>query len=135
MTDSSARVIMIDRTFDFRSSAGTTTTNCCSDDRTTKCPGGTSQGQLWIQDTCDSGTWVSCTYNNAPRTPIDVKSNKSLVGVGTKGIIMGKGLRLRGGVSNIIIQNIHFTVSKRLEERKRTTFIPILTVSDTLNRN
>uniref|UniRef100_A0A8H7N7A4 pectin lyase n=1 Tax=Bionectria ochroleuca TaxID=29856 RepID=A0A8H7N7A4_BIOOC len=109
LTDSSARVIMIDRTFDFRSSAGTTTTNCCSDDRTTKCPGGTSQGQLWIQDTCDSGTWVSCTYNNAPRTPIDVKSNKSLVGVGTKGIIMGKGLRLRGGVSNIIIQNIHFT--------------------------
>ncbi|KAF4965139.1 hypothetical protein FSARC_7006 [Fusarium sarcochroum] len=109
LTDSSARVIMIDRTFDFLNSAGTTNGRCCSDDRTTKCPGGSSKGQLWIQDTCDSGTWESCTYYNAPKTPIDVKSNKSLVGVGTKGVIRGKGLRLRGGVSNIIIQNIHFT--------------------------
>lgn len=112
LTDSTARVIMINRTFDFLSSAGTTTTNCCSDNTTTKCPNGSSQGQLWIQDTCSSGTWVSCTYYNAPKTPIDVKSNKSIVGVGTSGVIRGKGLRLRGGVSNIIIQNIHFTVSK-----------------------
>ena len=111
LTDSSARVIMIDRTFDFLQTEGSTTTRCCSDNRTTKCPGGTSKGQLWIADTCDSGagTWESCTYWNAPRNPIDVKSNKSLVGVGTKGIIRGKALRLRGGVSNIIIQNIHLT--------------------------
>ncbi|KAL6922660.1 hypothetical protein ACHAPO_008558 [Fusarium lateritium] len=111
LTDSSPRVIMIDRTFDFLSSGGTTTTRCCSDNRTTKCPGGSSKGQLWIQDTCDaaSGTWEACTYYNSPRTPIDVKSNKSIVGVGTKGVIRGKGLRLRGSVSNIIIQNIHFT--------------------------
>ncbi|KAM0344931.1 hypothetical protein ACHAPU_007065 [Fusarium lateritium] len=111
LTDSSPRVIMIDRTFDFLSSGGTTTARCCSDNRTTKCPGGSSKGQLWIQDTCDaaSGTWEACTYYNSPKTPIDVKSNKSIVGVGTKGVIRGKGLRLRGGVSNIIIQNIHFT--------------------------
>ncbi|CAI4217926.1 unnamed protein product [Parascedosporium putredinis] len=88
---------------------GSTTTNCCSDNRTTKCPGGSSAGQLWIQSTCDSGTWQSCTYWNAPRTPLKVASNKSIVGVGTKGVIRGKGLRLNGGVSNVIIQNIHIT--------------------------
>ncbi|RGP61400.1 pectate lyase [Fusarium sporotrichioides] len=111
LTDSVPRVIMIDRTFDFLSAEGTTSARCCSDNRTTKCPGGSSKGQLWIQDTCEaaSGTWEACTYYNSPRTPIDVKSNKSIIGVGSKGIIRGKGLRMRGSVSNIIIQNIHFT--------------------------
>jgi pectate lyase len=111
LSDSTPRVIMLDRTFDFLQTEGSTTTNCCSDDRTTKCPGGTSQGQLWIQTTCDGGSWQSCTYWNAPRTPLKVASNKSIVGVGTKGVIRGKGLRLTGGVSNVIIQNIHITVS------------------------
>ncbi|KAF2018283.1 polysaccharide lyase family 1 protein [Aaosphaeria arxii CBS 175.79] len=109
LTDSSPRVIMLDRTFDFLQTEGSTTAQCCSDNRTTKCPGGTSAGQLWIGDTCDSGTWQTCTYWNAPRKPIDVKSNKSIVGVGSKGVIRGKGLRFSGGVSNIIVQNIHFT--------------------------
>lgn len=109
--DSTARVIMLDRTFDFVQTEGSTTAQCCSDNRTSKCPGGTSQGQLSIQATCDSGTWQSCTYWNAPRTPLKVASNKSIVGVGTRGVIRGKGLRLNGGVSNVIIQNIHFTVS------------------------
>ncbi|KAI8166511.1 putative pectin lyase F-1 [Colletotrichum sp. SAR 10_70] len=96
LTDSTPRVIMINRTWDFRNTEGTTSTQCCSDNRTTKCPGGTSAGQAWIQDTCDaaSGTWVSCTYDNAARTPIDVGSNKSIVGVGTSGVIIGKGLRV-----------------------------------------
>ncbi|KAI8211253.1 putative pectin lyase E [Colletotrichum sp. SAR 10_76] len=111
LTDSTPRVIMINRTWDFRNTEGTTSTQCCSDNRTTKCPGGTSAGQAWIQDTCDaaSGTWVSCTYDNAARTPIDVGSNKSIVGVGTSGVIIGKGLRVRGGNSNVIIQNVHIT--------------------------
>ncbi|KAK7428396.1 hypothetical protein QQZ08_005015 [Neonectria magnoliae] len=79
------------------------------DDRTTKCPGGTSKGQPFIQTTCTSGTWENCTYWNAPRAPLKVGSNKSIVGVGTKGVLRGKGLRLNGGVSNVIIQNIHIT--------------------------
>lgn len=111
LTDSTPRVIMLDRTFDFLNSEGTTSGQCCSDDATTKCPKGTSKGQLWISDTCDNGSWESCTYYNAPRKAIDVASNKSLVGVGSKGVIRGKGLRLRGGASNVIIQNIHITVS------------------------
>lgn len=101
---------MLDHTFDFRNTEGQTSDQCCSDARTTVCPGGTSAGQLWIQDTCDSpNTWVDCTYDNAARSPIDVKSNKSLVGVGDSAVIAGKGLRLREDASNVIIQNIHFT--------------------------
>lgn len=36
-------------------------------------------------------------------------SNKSIVGVGSTGVIRGKGLRLVNGVSNVIIQNVHIT--------------------------
>ncbi|KAL5355921.1 pectin lyase fold/virulence factor [Aspergillus floccosus] len=48
-----------------------------------------------------------CTYDNAARTPLDVGSNKSIVGVGSKGVLKGKGLRVWGGKSNVIIQNIY----------------------------
>ncbi|KAK1965593.1 pectate lyase [Colletotrichum sublineola] len=111
LTDSTPRTIMIDRTWDFRNTEGKTNGRCCSDNRTTKCPGGTSKGQAWIQDTCDaaSGTWIDCTYDNAAKNPIDINSNKSIVGVGSKGVIIGKGFRVRDGKSNVIIQNIHIT--------------------------
>ena len=51
---------------------------------------------------------VSVTYDSAAITPINVKSNKSIVGEGTKGVIRGKGLRFAGS-ENIIVQNIHIT--------------------------
>ncbi|RWA03458.1 hypothetical protein EKO27_g11643, partial [Xylaria grammica] len=108
LTDSTARTIVIDRTWDFTGTEGTTTGNCCST-RTSTCVGGTSAGQLTIADTCDDGTIVSCTYDNAARSPIDVGSNKSIVGKGSSGVLKGKGLRVRGGNSNVIIQNIHIT--------------------------
>ncbi|KAI0405525.1 pectin lyase-like protein [Xylaria palmicola] len=108
LTDSTARTIMIDRTWDFTGSEGTTTGNCCST-RTTTCSGGTSKGQLTIAATCSDGTAVSCTWDTAGYQPIDVGSNKSIVGVGSKGVIKGKGLRVRGGNKNVIIQNIHIT--------------------------
>ena len=60
-------------------------------------------------DTCEAA-WVDCTYTNAAREPIDVGSNKSIVGVGSSGVLQGRGLRLTGGVTNVIIQNIHITV-------------------------
>ncbi|KAM0330794.1 hypothetical protein ACHAQA_003748 [Verticillium albo-atrum] len=105
LTDDQARVIMLDRTFDFLESEGKTSGQCC---RLTTCSNG-NKPQSYIGDTCDGGTWEPCTYWNAPRKVIDIKGNKSIVGVGSKGIIRGKGLRLRGGTSNVIIQNIHFT--------------------------
>ncbi|KAF9890107.1 hypothetical protein FE257_006268 [Aspergillus nanangensis] len=108
ITDSTPRVILINRTWDFAGSEGTTTGQCCST-RTTTCSGGSSAGQASIQTTCDDGTWVSCTYDNAAKSPLDVGSNKSIVGVGSSGVLKGKGLRIRGGNSNVIIQNIHIT--------------------------
>ncbi|KAL4819537.1 pectin lyase fold/virulence factor [Aspergillus spinulosporus] len=108
ITDDTPRVILIDREWSFIGTEGTTSTQCCST-RTTTCEGGTSAGQAWIGDACDDGTWVSCTYDNAGTSPLDVGSNKSIVGVGSAGVIRGKGLRIRGGASNVIIQNIHLT--------------------------
>ncbi|KAF7125593.1 hypothetical protein CNMCM5793_001832 [Aspergillus hiratsukae] len=109
ITDDTPRVILIDRTWDFTGTEGTTSGKCCSMPSTTVCSGGTSKGQAWIQDQCDGGSWVSCKYDNAARTPLDVGSNKSIVGVGDKGVIKGKGLRVRNGNKNVIIQNIHIT--------------------------
>ncbi|KAL4862287.1 hypothetical protein BDV12DRAFT_203192 [Aspergillus spectabilis] len=108
ITDNTPRTILINRTWDFAGSEGTTTGQCCST-RTTTCSGGTSAGQASIQDTCTDGTWITCTYDNAARSPLDVGSNKSIVGVGSAGVLKGKGLRVRGGNKNIIIQNIHIT--------------------------
>ncbi|KAJ0420960.1 pectin lyase fold/virulence factor [Aspergillus carlsbadensis] len=108
ITDSTPRTILIDREWSFLDTEGSTTTQCCST-RTTTCEGGTSAGQASIQDTCSDGTWVPCTYDNAPKSPLDVGSNKSIVGVGSAGVLRGKGLRLRDGASNVIIQNIHIT--------------------------
>ncbi|OJI98919.1 hypothetical protein ASPVEDRAFT_80550 [Aspergillus versicolor CBS 583.65] len=107
ITDDTARTILIDREWNFIGTEGETTGQCCST-ATTTCEGGTSAGQASIQDTCD-GTWIECTYDNAGPSPLDVGSNKSIVGVGDAGVIRGKGLRIRGGASNVIIQNIHIT--------------------------
>ncbi|KAI0154660.1 pectin lyase-like protein [Xylariaceae sp. FL1272] len=108
LTDSTARTIVIDREWSYIGSEGTTTGTCCSTSTTT-CEGGTSAGQLTIATSCSSGTQVSCTYDTAGISPIDVGSNKSILGVGSAGVIEGKGLRVRAGNSNVIIQNVHIT--------------------------
>lgn len=52
---------------------------------------------------------ISVTYDKAGVAGINVGSNKSIVGVGSKGVIRGKGLRMANGAKNVIIQNIHIT--------------------------
>ena len=44
------------------------------------------------------------TYYKAAKTPIKVGSNKTILGIGNKGIIKGKGLSFAG--KNVIVQNI-----------------------------
>ncbi|KAH6885712.1 putative pectin lyase A [Thelonectria olida] len=109
LTDDTARVIILQQTFDFTSSEGTTTATGCA-------PWGTGSAcqkainkDSWCDNYQSSATKVSVTYDNAGILGIQVKSNKSIVGVGSKGIIKGKGLRIVSGASNIIIQNIHIT--------------------------
>lgn len=74
-------------------------------------PWGTSSAcQLAINanNWCDASyPKVSVTYDKAGTVGIDVASRKTIIGVGSSGVIKGKGLRLITGVSNVIIQNIH----------------------------
>jgi pectin lyase len=107
--DSQPRVIMLDRTFDFTGTEGTATETGCA-------PWGTGSG---CQTSLNKNNWCTNYQPNAPKVTvkydkagilgITVKSNKSLIGVGSKGIIKGKGIRMVSGTKNVIIQNVHIT--------------------------
>ena len=107
--DSQARVIMLDRTFDFTGSEGTVTETGCA-------PWGTGSGcqtainkDNWCTNYQPNAAKVSVSYSKAGLLGITVGSNKSLIGVGSAGIIKGKGIRIVSGAKNVIIQNIHIT--------------------------
>ncbi|CAH0017087.1 unnamed protein product [Clonostachys rhizophaga] len=100
LTDSTPRVIVLDKEYDFTESEGTESGNVCAS------WGTGSAYQRIIQDNCDGKPASTDTWYKAPRTPIDVASNKTIIGVGSKGIITGKGFRFTDGASNIIVQNI-----------------------------
>ncbi|KAH8767309.1 pectin lyase 2 [Diaporthe sp. PMI_573] len=110
LTDSSARTIILTKTFDFTGTEGTQTTSGCA-------PYGTASAcQLainkddWCKNYQASSTVIgSLTYDKAAWNAIKVQSNKSLVGQGSAGVIKGKGVYMANGVKNIIIQNVHFT--------------------------
>lgn len=109
LTDSSARVIYLDRTFDFTGSEGTATgTGCAPWGTGSACQTAINQNG-WCDNYQPNAPKVSVSYDKAGTLGINVGSNKSIVGVGSKGIIKGKGLRLVSGVKNIIIQNIQIT--------------------------
>jgi pectate lyase len=96
---------LIDKTFDFTSSMGTTTSAGCYQGCDVFHGGQDYIGTL----SCTGSTMTpvsSITYNAAGGKPLTVNSNKSIVGVGNKGIIEGRGLRIYGA-SNVIIQNVH----------------------------
>ncbi|CAE6463197.1 unnamed protein product [Rhizoctonia solani] len=106
--DDTARVILIDKTFDFTSTEGTVTGSGCIPWTCT--PG--AQIAINLNSWCDNdqpdAATTTVTYNKAGVSGISVGSNKTLLGKGTAGWIKGKGLRIAGG-SNIIIQNIRFS--------------------------
>ncbi|PPU64393.1 pectate lyase [Xanthomonas codiaei] len=107
-TDTTPRVIVLDRTFDFtgsqinNGSPTTTTTGCVA----TTCSTGTSQLGLNVANYCAGRTAAQVSFDTAGRTPLQIGSNKTLIGLGSDGAIMGRGLRVGGGNSNVIIQNI-----------------------------
>ncbi|PLB49088.1 hypothetical protein P170DRAFT_383689 [Aspergillus steynii IBT 23096] len=107
--DSSPRVVVLSKTFDFRGTEGTTSETGCA-------PWGTGSGcQLainkdnWCNNYESSAPSVSVSYDNAGSLGITVASDKTIIGEGNKGVIMGKGLRVVSGASNIIMQNIAVT--------------------------
>lgn len=109
LTDDQPRVILIDKEFDFRGSEGETSENGCRPDSNT-CG---SSGQDAIDGTgewcSDSYPVVEVTYDTAATNPIQVASDKSIVGVGDKGVVRGKGFRVVSGADNVIFQNFHIT--------------------------
>ncbi|KAI8252592.1 putative pectin lyase F [Colletotrichum sp. SAR 10_77] len=108
LSDSTARVILIDKTFDFVGSEGTATETGCTSTTCTLANG----GQDYIgSNSCTGSGMVSASvsYDKAGATSLVVGSNKSIVGVGSKGVIQGKGLRLPATSKNVIIQNVHIT--------------------------
>ncbi|OGM48560.1 pectin lyase F [Aspergillus bombycis] len=103
LTDDTPRVIVLDKEYDFTESEGTTSGTVCAS-------WGTGDGcQKIIQDDCGDSPSSQATWYTAGTTGIDVASNKTILGDGDKGVMKGKGLRFRDGVSNIIVQNIEIS--------------------------
>jgi pectin lyase len=104
--DNQARVIILTKTFDFRGSEGTTSSKGCA-------PWGTGNScQLaidrngWCENYQANAPKVgSITYDKAGMSGITVTSNKSLLGQGSSGKIVGKGLRMSNS-KNVILQNL-----------------------------
>ncbi|PSN70595.1 pectin lyase-like protein [Corynespora cassiicola Philippines] len=109
LADNTPRVILIDKTYDFLGSEGTVTETGC---RLTDTCTAENGGQDTIKTSgCDANERpVTVKYDKASYLGMPVGSNKSLVGVGNRGKLLGKGLRFNAGAKNIIIQNIHIDV-------------------------
>jgi pectate lyase len=58
---------------------------------------------------CNGKPQFPVTYDAAGLNPLLVGWNKTVIGVGNQGRIMGKGLAIRCGASNIIIRNLSTT--------------------------
>ncbi|PWW74910.1 Polysaccharide Lyase Family 1 protein [Tuber magnatum] len=89
---------MLKKEYNFIGSQGTVTEVGCRPPSNT-CPN--SGGQ----DAINGASWRLLKYDKAGTTFIEVKSNKSIVGKGSAGVIRGIGLRIANGASNVIIQN------------------------------
>ncbi|KAE8344728.1 hypothetical protein BDV24DRAFT_148603 [Aspergillus arachidicola] len=110
LSDSTPRVIVIDKEFNFIGTEDTCTDcECCIPDSNTCGDAGQNAIKTEGSDWCGSSPATTCTYDNAGLEGMEVASDKTIIGVGDAGVIRGKGLRLVNGVSNIIIQNIHIT--------------------------
>ncbi|KAF1790072.1 Pectin lyase fold [Phytophthora cactorum] len=107
LKDSQPRVIVLKTTFDFRGTEGTTTETGCRPKSNRDCLA-KNNGYKGQDVILRAGTSVKVTYDlAATKNPLVVTSNKTLRGLGTSGVIKGKGLWIQG--DNVIIQNVHIT--------------------------
>ncbi|KAG8740811.1 hypothetical protein FRC10_003876 [Ceratobasidium sp. 414] len=112
--DSSSRVILLDRTYDFTDTEGNVTAKACKPWACSPNPQFAIDANEWCEHYEPNAAMTTVTYKKAGVSAILVGSNKTLLGKGTAGIMpehlfsKGKGLRIAGG-SNIIIQNIRIS--------------------------
>ncbi|MBW0464902.1 hypothetical protein O181_004617 [Austropuccinia psidii MF-1] len=104
LADRKPRVILIDKIYDFTESEGTKTGPGCRP--WNKCSNGQEvQSALAVLGWCDNqpqNKLTTVSYYAAARSPLNVGSNKSILGKGSNAMIRGKGLEIKG--ENIIIQ-------------------------------
>ncbi|CAI5722305.1 unnamed protein product [Hyaloperonospora brassicae] len=114
--DTKPLVIVLDRTFDFRGTEGTTTEAGCRPTANRQCLAKRNgfkgqdvilqEGGMKSTGGCVDGTKVTVKYDNAGIKRLFVRDHKTIRGIGKKGVIKGKGLTL---TNNIIVQNVHIT--------------------------
>eukprot|EP00644_Phytophthora_capsici_P005166 jgi/Phyca11/558255/estExt2_Genewise1.C_PHYCAscaffold_10868 len=106
LSDDETRVIILQQEFDYRGSEGSTTENGCRPLSNQECIAKNNgcKGQDVILQSggmsgtggCTDGISVQVTYDNAGPNPLQVQGNKTIRGVGTSGVIIGKGLWILG---------------------------------------
>ncbi|KAI4687402.1 hypothetical protein J4E81_008252 [Alternaria sp. BMP 2799] len=108
LSDDTERVILLNQQFDFTGK----TTSGAGCDKTT-CSAKSGGGQYYLGDLSCGGSDMtpvsSITYDAGAETALKVGSNKSILGVGGKGVIKGRGLSIAKDASNVIIQGVEFT--------------------------
>ena len=107
-SDTTPRIIEVSRVFDFIGSQGTKTAKGCYGYTSCTSPV-KSEILLDSQGGCSGKSTFDVTYDAAGVDPLLVGSNKTLIGIGNGAVLKGRGLTLRGGVSNIIIRNLTIT--------------------------
>jgi pectate lyase len=102
-TDTTPRIVQVSGAIDFRGTEGSTTSSGCY---VNQCSSGQSEYILGSLGACSGKSTFDITYDKAGTAALLVGSNKSVIGLGSTAAIRGKGLKLVGGVSNIIIRNL-----------------------------
>lgn len=105
LSDETARVIVLDKTYDFTESEGNVTGNVCASWGT----GSACQKIIEDASSCGSAEALTATWYKAGTSALTVASSKTILGSGSSGIIKGKGLQFSNNASNIIVQNIQVT--------------------------
>lgn len=109
VADNNARIIRVSGIIDYRTTEGTTTEPGCTYSDNYCSYNGKQEKILDFSSYCSGRTLYNITYDTAGKTPLDIGSNKTLIGVGANSGIKGKGIRMSGGVSNIIVRNLSIT--------------------------
>lgn len=108
LSDDTERVILLTKEFDF---TGKTATGSGCDRKSCSASNGGQfyLGELSCAASDDNVPVSSIKYDTAGPDALKVGSNKSILGVGGKGVLKGKGLSLAKGAKNVIIQGIEIT--------------------------
>ncbi|KAH8831552.1 putative pectin lyase precursor [Flagelloscypha sp. PMI_526] len=110
LEDTTTRRITLNQIYDFTNYWGTETGLVCFPWSCTPNPQGMiNSANNWCSSYTNQSTATYYLAGTTNSNYIQVKSNKTLLGSGANTGIKGVGLRMSGGVSNIIIQNIRIT--------------------------